>query len=97
MRDDDRFDLTAVVVKVVKGYGLPLGKTLRARLKEGDGSPYRVDARGDRSYQFRLDEVSLFPRNTVRSRWPSAGWHGIEVLAESGEWEPWGGPERSEA
>ena len=54
----ETFPLT---VKVIKGnpYGIPIGKILRARRKEGDGSPYPIDAQGDHNYQFTDDEVEI--------------------------------------
>jgi hypothetical protein len=47
-------------------YGLPVGKIfLCARIKDGDGSPYRIDVfsyAGDyRYYQLSTSEVALLP------------------------------------
>ena len=51
-------------VRIVKGnpYELPKGKMLKARRKEGDGSPYPINAFP--SYQFKDDEVEIITGNT---------------------------------
>lgn len=45
--------------KVIKGnpYGLPIGKVLRGRYKNGDASPFPVELWGNQMYQMKLEEV----------------------------------------
>jgi hypothetical protein len=54
-------DYHNLTIKVVKGnpYGIPKGKTFPARRKEGNGSPFPIEAFGDGIYQFKEDEVEI--------------------------------------